>query len=209
MNAPDYRNFSRNENEQVLSRLSMYSNMTFSNFDIHTSVTDTEHENLLTAARAAELYAHHPQDEDVPPWVVFMGAFGSGKTHLAAAIANYRREHGEEVLFMTVPDLLDYLRTTFAPDADTTFDKIFNQVRNVPLLVLDDLGTESAKPWAQEKLFQILDYRYVARMETVLTSAKKMHELNERIVSRLLDHRICRNIAINIQSYAKRMKRRT
>jgi DNA replication protein DnaC len=88
-----------------------------------------------------------------------------------------------------------------------SFDKLFDKVRNVPMLVLDDLGGEAAKPWAQEKLFQILDYRYVGRMPTVITSSKDMNELNPRLVSRLIDQRVCRIIEINVQSYALRMKR--
>ena len=137
-----------------------------------------------------------------------MGGYGTGKTHLAAAIANHRSNVGENVMFITVPDLLDYLRTAFDPKADMTFDKLFNQVRTVPLLVLDDLGTESTKPWAQEKLFQILDHRYVSLLPTVITTAKQLNELPERIVSRLLDQRVCRNIGIVATSYAKRLKRR-
>src|SRR5690606_19504912 len=131
---------------------------------------------------------------------LFAGEFGSGKTHLAAAIANYRRNQGEEVMFITAPDVLDYLRTTFAPDSAVSFDKLFDQIRNVPLLVLDDLGMEAAKPWAQEKLFQILDYRYVGRLPTVITTSKEMNDLNPRLVSRLIDSRISKIVEISVQS---------
>lgn len=204
IHAPDYRNAQPNAADQLLSRLPMYSHMTFETFDIEDKVTTEEHNRLAKAARLAFDYAQTPEN-----WLLFSGEFGSGKTHLAASIANFRRDMGEEVMFLTAPDLLDYLRTTFAPDSNVTFDRLFDQVRNVPLLVLDDMGTEAAKPWAQEKLFQILDYRYVGRLSTVMTTAKELTELNPRIVSRLLDHRICRIIEINIQSYALRMKRKS
>ena len=204
IDAPDYRNMTPNENEQVLlSRVAMYEGMTFESFDIETNITPPEQENLLKAARVAEEFSHQPTN-----WLLFMGNFGSGKTHLAASIANYRRMLGDDVLFMPVPDLLDYLRTTFDPKTDMTYDKLFNQIRNAQLLVLDDLGTESAKPWAQEKLFQILDYRYVGRKPTVITTAKKFEEINQRLVSRLIDSRVCRNIALTIPAYAQRIKRR-
>ncbi len=42
-----------------------------------------------------------------------------------------------------------------------------------PLLILDDLGTESATAWAREKLYQLFNYRYNARLATVITSAMK------------------------------------
>ena len=41
------------------------------------------------------------------------GAYGCGKTHLAAAVGNYRLEKGDQVLFITMPDLLDHLRASF------------------------------------------------------------------------------------------------
>jgi DNA replication protein DnaC len=202
INAPDYRNAQPNTSDQLLSRLPMYRHMNFDSFNYDDYVTEEEYHRLQAVLQKAIDYAQSPEN-----WVLFSGEFGSGKTHLAAAIASYRRDLGEEVMFLTVPDLLDYLRTTFAPDANITFDKLFDQVRNVPLLILDDMGTEATKPWAQEKLFQILDYRYVGRLPTVITTAKSMNEINPRIVSRLQDQRICRIININVQSHALRMKR--
>lgn len=203
IHAPDYRNAQPNSAEQLLSRLPMYSHMSFESFNVDEKVTVEEAERLSHAARAAFQYAQKPDS-----WLLFVGEYGSGKTHLAAAIANHRRNMGEEVMLLTAPDLLDYLRTTFAPESSVSFDKLFDKVRNVPLLVLDDLGMEAAKPWAQEKLFQILDYRYVGRMPTIITTSKEMNDLNPRLVSRLIDQRICRIIEMNVQSYALRMKRK-
>ena len=55
------------------------------------------------------------------------------------------------------------------------------------LLILDDLGTQSSTPWAQEKLFQILNYRYNARLPTVITSNHSLEEIDLRIRSRMVD----------------------
>ena len=63
-------------------------------------------------------------------------------------------------LFVTVPDLLDHLRSTFSPQSTISYDKLFEQVRKTPLLILDDLGTESATAWAKEKLYQLFNHRY-------------------------------------------------
>src|SRR5690606_20740625 len=103
-------------------------------------------------------YAADPQG-----WLVFNSvAYGNGKTHLAAAIANTVINQGRPVLFIVVPDLLDHLRTTYNPAAGVRYDKRFEEVKTADLLVLDDLGTESATPWAREKLYQIFNYRYNA-----------------------------------------------
>ena len=79
-----------------------------------------------------------------------VGETGCGKTHLAAAIANYAVESGIPTLFITVPDMLDSLRFSYN-NPDTTFEQRFEEIRTAPLLILDDFGTENATPWAQEK----------------------------------------------------------
>lgn len=200
--APDYRSHIRNARQELISNLSLYGEMVFATFDTHTGLKREERENLQFALETAQYYAQNPQG-----WLLFMGTYGCGKTHLAAAIANALQENGVDVMFITTPDLLDYLRVTFSPGSAITFDQRFQAVRNAPFLVLDDLGTESATPWAKEKLFQIIDHRYVSQLPTVITTSKSMEEINERIVSRLLDERRCTIVAITGTSYARRQKR--
>lgn len=206
IDAPDYRNMQANQSQQVLVDMGHYSDKLFENFDFETNATTEEHNSLVNAVKAAFEFAEQSQRGE-QKWLMIMGTHGRGKTHLAAAIANYRRDRGEEVMMVTASDLLDHLRRTFAPTSDVTFDKLFDQVRNVPLLILDDLGTQSSE-WAQEKLFQLLDYRYVSKKETVITTSRDFDQLNARLVSRLMDDRICRNVFINAPMFFDRMKRR-
>ncbi|TET98694.1 MAG: AAA family ATPase, partial [Dehalococcoidia bacterium] len=107
---------------------------------------------------AARQFADEPSG-----WLVFSGPSGCGKTHLAAAIANRCIEQGRPALFMVVPDLLDHLRAAYRPDSEIGYDELFELVRSAPLLILDDMGVHSSTPWADEKLFQIVNHRYQAR----------------------------------------------
>ena len=68
---------------------------------------------------------------------------------------------------MTVPDLLDYLKASYGPGSTEidNFSTRFEQIQNVPLLILDDMGTESPTAWAMEKLYQILNQRYMAQCQ--------------------------------------------
>jgi DNA replication protein DnaC len=201
ISAPDYRTPVQSQRDQ-LSSLPMYGHMTFDNFDTRTALTPDHRENLERILMAARSYAETPGG-----WLALVGPYGSGKTHLAAAIANYQQDRGTNVIFVTIPDLLDYLRVTFSPSSTGSFDRRFQMVRNAPLLVLDDLGTESATAWAREKLFQLLNHRYVANLPTVLTSATQVEDMDERLRSRLLDRRRCTVFAITAPSYASRTYR--
>ena len=142
---------------------------------------------LAHALESCKRYA-----DDPPGWLLLCGPPGCGKTHLAAAVANRQIEISTEVFFAVVPDLLDHLRATFAPGGDVSYDELFETVKTAPLLVLDDLGTQSSTPWAREKLFQILNYRYTANLPTVITTNESINQLDERLRARLVDQRVWR-----------------
>ncbi len=144
------------------------------------------------AYEAARAFAQTPVG-----WLVLVGNNGCGKTHLAVAIAKCCLEDGATVLFAVVPDLLDYLRSTFAPTAEETYDEEFRKMREAEVLILDDLGAESSTSWATEKLFQLLNYRYNARLATVFTTNKIGFEgIAPRLRSRLSDRRLVRTVTL-------------
>ncbi len=93
------------------------------------------------------------------------------------------------------------MRATFSPTSAITLDKLFEQVKSASLLVLDDLGTESATPWAKEKLFQLLNHRYAAKLPTVVTSSSSIEKIEDRLRSRMLDSARCTVFAITAPSY--------
>jgi DNA replication protein DnaC len=195
--APDYRRAGVDRDQSELSSLSLHTHQTFESFDLRRGeMPPEEEENLKRAFEIARAFAENPH-----AWLVFTGTYGAGKTHLAASIANHRVSQGRPALFVVVPDLLDHLRATFNPQSPVSFDERFEEVRRAPLLVLDDLGTESATPWAREKLYQIFDYRYNARLPTVITTATPIEELDPRLATRILDVSRCTTFAILASAY--------
>ena len=141
------------------------------------------------AVETAEAYAANPEG-----WLMVLGPGGSGKTRLAAAVAAECIRRGRVVFFISVADLLDHLRSAYAPTSDLPYDELFDRVRNVPLLVLDDLGHQSATPWAQEKLSQLLGHRYHSRMPTVLTISAPLETMDDRLRPRLQDPSLVRAV---------------
>jgi DNA replication protein DnaC len=166
--------------------LELLKNMTFDNFDWkRVNLPLDQRENLKKVFDTALDFAKSPDG-----WLVLQGVTGCGKTHLATAIANYRLKAGKPVKFEVVPDFLDHLRFTFSPESQVSYDQLFEEVKNAPLLILDDFGEQSTTPWAQEKLYQVINYRYNARLATVITTRLTTDEIDGPITSRFIDPRI-------------------
>jgi DNA replication protein DnaC len=196
--APDFRRAGVSDDQSDLSTLNLHADKTFESFDLRESeLPRAQAENLRRALELAVAFADDPKD-----WLIFNSvAFANGKTHLAAAIANYVVNRGEPALFVVVPDLLDYLRASFNPTSTIRLDKRFDEVKTAPLLVLDDLGTESATAWAREKIYQLFNYRYNARLPTVITTATPVDNLDPHLSSRMLDGHRSTFFVLEVPSY--------
>ena len=178
--AKDIRSRLHRESGLDLERLR---NMTFDNFKLdRVNLPEEQQENLKAALDVALEFAKSPDG-----WLVFQGVTGCGKTHLAVATANYRLKMGKPAKFVVVPDFLDHLRSTFSPESKVSYDQLFEEVKSTPLLILDDLGEQTSTPWAQEKLFQVINHRYNARSATVITTRCTTEEIDDPISSRMID----------------------
>ena len=186
----------------AMSNLNRLSHLTFDNFNASGNdkakfMSSQDRENLHKSFEICEEFARTPKG-----WLLLEGGYGCGKTHLAAAIANFAVSNGVPTLFITVPDLLDSLRFAY-DDPETTFEQRFEDIRNSNLLILDDFGTQNATPWAQEKLFQIINFRYINKLTTVITTNLMLDEIEGRIRSRLQDESFVNHLVISAPDYRR------
>ena len=186
----------------------MLHRMTFHRFDTSGNAANSvERESLGHAFTAATAFSQTPDG-----WVVLAGSHGCGKTHLAVSVAGEQIKGGDPVLFAFVPDLLDHLRSTFNPNSAIDYDYLFEQVKSAPLLILDDLGSESSTPWAQEKLYQIVVHRHNSRLPTIITTYLLMDDVEKaqpRLASRLKDPTLVNWITITAPDYRDPQRRRS
>jgi DNA replication protein DnaC len=177
--------------------LGLLKSMTFEKFDYkRVNLPPEQRENLEHVFRGVLNFAQSPEG-----WLVLIGVNGCGKTHLAAATANYRLQAGKPALFLVVPEFLDHLRSAFNPESKVSYDQLFESAKNAPLLIMDDLGEQSTTPWAREKLYQVINYRYNAKLPTVITTTYALDELESSISSRLADSRLNLVFNINVPDY--------
>ncbi|HAU31293.1 MAG: IstB domain protein ATP-binding protein [Desulfotomaculum sp. 46_296] len=124
------------------------------------------------------------------------GPVGSGKTFLACCIANALLAEGFLVLFVIVPDLLDHIRFTYNPNSgsDLTEQDLLETARQVPLLILDDLGSHNYTEWVRNKIYSILNHRLNYCLPTIITTNINLEDLDEflgeRTTSRI--YQMCR-----------------
>ena len=186
----------------ALSNLERLGNLSFENFNASGNekakfMTPQERESLHQAFEVCEEFARSHAG-----WLLLEGGYGCGKTHLAAAIANNAVSKGVPTLFITVPDLLDSLRFAFN-DPETTFEQRLSEIRTADLLVLDDFGTQNATAWSQEKIFQIMNYRYINKLATVITTNLMLDAFEGRVRSRLQDDELVRHLKISAPDYRR------
>jgi DNA replication protein DnaC len=102
------------------------------------------------------------------------------------------------------------LKATFSPNSDVSFDRRSYEIRTTPLLIVDDLkesGTSSV--WAEDKLYQLLSYRYYNDLPTVITSTMDPDSFAKSYPSlwnRILDATKCEVCVIDMPPY-RRMKK--
>ena len=155
---------------------------------------ETPAENLKQIAKTAQKYAKNfdrylpKQGRKIiePNGLLITGDMGTGKTHIAAAIANYLLNQGTAVICMTERNLFSKIRATYAKSRSWGADgesesEIRHVYETVPLLIIDDLGKEKASEWTISTLYAIIDGRYDRAMPTIVTTNYETQPLIERI----------------------------
>lgn len=127
--------------------------------------------------------------------LIIAGKPGTGKTHLATAIAIQAMTQGKQAIFRLVSAMLDEIQSTINGKGD--YDGLMKQFKNAPCLVLDDLGHENMTEARASYLHQIIDYRYSEKLQTIITTNARTpeelgticgQEFTAPIISRILAH---------------------
>jgi DNA replication protein DnaC len=122
---------------------------------------------LLTARRFVEAY---PVDT-AGRGLLFVGATGLGKTHLAVGVLQRLvRERGVRGLFCDYRELLKSIQNSYNPQVQTSELDVLKPVFAAEVLVLDDLGAQKPNEWVWDTVALILNTRYNDRQTTMITT---------------------------------------
>jgi DNA replication protein DnaC len=138
-------------------------NRTFENYKTRT-------QNQKKAYAVAKAYADRFQEfYERGEGLYIEGTNGTGKTHLAAAIALQLIHEGIPVICKTSIDLLDDIKKAFDDNQVSEYE-VLKVYKQVDLLIIDDLGKEQCTDWSMSTLYSILNDRYEDMKPTIITT---------------------------------------
>ncbi len=108
--------------------------------------------------------------------VIFYGDFGVGKTYLLSAIANELSKNGINVILAYYPDLVREIKNSL--NNPEKLESTIKQLKEVDVLMLDDLGSENLTAWLRDEIFgPIINYRAQASLPVCISTNYKGEEL--------------------------------
>lgn len=208
------------ENRVKSSRLTprmrsfLFQDFSFQYYSFENAVPDASPSYLEAAKRAyraAVDFCARVEQGACAEGLLMQGKVGSGKTFLACCIANRLLDRGHRVLFLVVPDFLDHIRSSYDAHGSGTSERdIMDEARDVPVLILDDLGAHQYTEWSRQKIYSLINYRMNHQLPVIVTTnivdTHELYEyLGERTVSRLLE--MCRLFHLSVDTDIRILKR--
>lgn len=175
--------------QKAVNRIFSQSNVNPSLRDATVNNYQPQNESQLDAKQTAIEYVK-TFSIDKPKSLIMQGSYGTGKSHLAYAIAKAIKSQGYSVAFMHIPMLMDRIKATYNKNATETTDELVNLLSKVDLLVLDDMGVENTEH-TLNKLFSIVDNR--VGKNNIFTTNFSDKELNQNMNWQRINSRMKHN----------------
>lgn len=111
---------------------------------------------------------------------------GSGKTRIAAGIANELMKR-YTVKFAVSLTILQEIKNTWRRDAAGSESQLLDALSTTDILIIDDFGVEAPASWINDKMYQIINERYINQKVTIFTSNDPLDKLSydDRITNRI------------------------
>ncbi|HGK6738540.1 TPA: ATP-binding protein [Streptococcus agalactiae] len=183
-----------NAEREILSRISSLKRDCFSSPNQHQYTFEKFLNEKGQAYKVAYNYAKSfEQMKEDNVGLLFYGDVGSGKTYLACSIANELIERKQvKVKIMNLSQVINQIqKSAFKLDSN----EIIDNLSNIPLLILDDLGIERDTSYAREQVYNIINSRYLKGKPTIFTTNLSLEIIQnpnidleyQRIYSRILE----------------------
>lgn len=144
--------------------------------------------------------------------LLLIGSCGVGKTHLAVSILKQIAEKGKSVMFGSMVEIIQNLKSSFDRKNETANESdIIGMLSEIDLLVIDDLGKENISNYVKMIAYQVINRRYCEMKPTIITTNNVSEELikkyDEATISRLIESNIVVAISPEVKDFRKKISR--
>lgn len=148
--------------------------------------TEPKQVKALTICRDyAENFAEH---FEAGRCLLLLGNVGTGKTHLATAIANHiMRTTTATAVYRTVGGILQHIKGSYDRESEYSEGEAFAAYTKPSLLIIDEVGATKPTEFELASLFNIINGRYEEQLPTVVISNLPAGELSGALGERCVD----------------------
>lgn len=188
-------NFERRQKNKIKSaKVPLeYVDATVGSFDIELYTQQNNIDKVMIAKRIAVRYVekYEKMQQMGKGLYLYSETKGSGKTRLAISILNALiRKYKVNGLYISSVNLLNEIKQTFQDVRSMDTSRLVQTFKEVPLLVIDDLGVEKVSDWSEEMFTQILDERMSNFRPTIITSNFSISQLSNKYKMGRVSNRI-------------------
>ena len=157
-----------------------YKDASFENLDLNRP------EDFLTAVKRCKTYCEKWEEiKRLGQGIYLYGDVGTGKSLLTACIGNCLLNKLVPVLFTNFFEIAKEIKRTWNYNNNETESDYIYRLSEVDLLIIDDIGTEKMLKdgeitWLQEKIYDVINARYINKMPTIFSSNESLTELVEK-----------------------------
>lgn len=169
-------------------------NQTFSKFDINLYSDKANEEGIIPKKTMTGLLSKCKKFAKNLPKnggnMIFYGGPGLGKTFMSSAIANEVIKYGTTVIYQTAGEIFAAIEDVRFGRGSEVQKRVYSQIYDVDLLIIDDLGTEYRNQISDAEFFRFLNARILNEKSTIISTNLSLEQLrkdySERIFSRII-----------------------
>ncbi len=195
-----YQNFQQSKVQDLLGRSGVGKKHLKCRFDNYVTDNQGQRQAYNVSRRwVSEFLEGNPKN------FIFSGSTGTGKNHLACAMANALMKRKQTVLVITVAELMMKIRDKYNKESRVTESQFLKYLSDVDLLVLDEVGVQRMNDHESIMINTVVDSRYTNEKATGILTNLKSDELTNvlggRVMERLLEN--CEWVGFTWESFRR------